>query len=132
MGHYAIVQRILGLLLMIFSLSMVPPLLVSLYYDDGSHMTFAAAFGITILTGFVVWSPVRRSSSELKLRDGFLVVVLFWLVLGSFGALPLLASEALDLSLTDAIFESMSGLTTTGATVIVGLDTLPKGILYYR
>ncbi len=132
MAHYAVVQRILGLLLMIFSLSMVPPLFVALYYADGSHMAFGSAFLITLITGFIVWSPVRRISSELKLRDGFLVVVLFWIVLGSFGAIPLFTSKALGLSFTDAIFESMSGLTTTGATVITGLDTLPRGILYYR
>ncbi len=132
MGHYAVVQRILGLLLMIFSLSMVPPVAVSLYYQDGSHQIFASSFLISLITGFIVWSPVRKFSSELKLRDGFLVVVLFWLVLGSFGAIPLYASNMLNLGITEAIFESMSGLTTTGATVIVGLDELPRSILYYR
>jgi trk system potassium uptake protein TrkH len=68
----------------------------------------------------------------LKLRDGFLVVVAFWIVLGLFGAIPLFLSEQPQLSVTDAVFESISGLTTTGATVILGLDALPRGILYYR
>jgi trk system potassium uptake protein TrkH len=68
----------------------------------------------------------------LRLRDGFLVVAAFWTVLGAFGAAPLYFAGELSLSVTDAIFESMSGLTTTGATVMTGLDELPRAILYYR
>jgi len=68
----------------------------------------------------------------LRLRDGFLVVASFWTVLGTFGAAPLLLADSLSMSLTDGIFESMSGLTTTGATVLTGLDDLPRSILYYR
>ncbi len=132
MRQFAIVQRILGLLLMIFSFSNLPPLFVSLFYADGSHGAFAAAFCITLITGFLIWTPVRRAAHELKLRDGFLVVVAFWIVLGLFGAIPLYLSEQPQLSVTDAVFESISGLTTTGATVIIGLDYLPRGILYYR
>ncbi|MDX1496875.1 MAG: TrkH family potassium uptake protein [Salinisphaeraceae bacterium] len=132
MRQFAIVQRILGILLMIFSVSNIPPLFVSLYYQDGSHGAFAASFCITLITGFIIWSPVRRAAHELKLRDGFLVVVAFWIVLGLFGAIPLYLSEQPKLSMTDAVFESISGLTTTGATVIMGLDFLPRGILYYR
>ena len=66
------------------------------------------------------------------MRDGFLIVVLFWTVLAIFGTTPLLLSPNPALSLTDALFESMSGLTTTGATVLTGLDNLPPSILYYR
>ena len=65
-------------------------------------------------------------------RDGFVVTVFFWLVLSTFGTLPFMLSDALHLSFIDALFESISGLTTTGATVISGLDNLPKSILYYR
>jgi trk system potassium uptake protein TrkH len=68
----------------------------------------------------------------MRLRDGFTVVALFWLVLGTFGALPLLLVDRPAMSVVDAIFESISGLTTTGATVLTGLDALPKSILYYR
>ena len=68
----------------------------------------------------------------MRLRDGFLVVASFWTVLGTFGAAPLYFDDTLSLSITDAIFESISGLTTTGATVLTGLDALPKSILYYR
>ena len=69
---------------------------------------------------------------ELRIRDGFLITSLFWTVLGLFGALPFALTEPLNLTLTEAIFESISGLTTTGATVIVGLDDLPRSILLYR
>ncbi|MFA0072030.1 potassium transporter TrkG, partial [Vibrio breoganii] len=69
---------------------------------------------------------------ELKARDGFLIVVLFWTVIGSAGALPFLIADNPNVSVTDAFFESFSALTTTGATVIVGLDDLPKAILFYR
>jgi trk system potassium uptake protein TrkH len=73
-----------------------------------------------------------RLHQELRIRDGFLIVVLFWVGLGLAGALPFVLAEEPRLSITDAVFESMSGLTTTGATVIVGLDHLPKAILFYR
>ena len=80
----------------------------------------------------MIWLPVWQRREELKLRDGFMVVVLFWTVLGLSGALPFILSDEPNLSVTDAVFESVSGLTTTGATVIVGLDDLPPSILYYR
>ena len=127
-----VVQRILGLLLMLFSGTMLPPVLVSLFYDDGAVMPFLVAFGVTLITGALFWWPVRNYWAELRLRDGFVVVVMFWTVLGLFGALPFLLSAQPQISITDSIFESMSGLTTTGATVISGLDALPRSILYYR
>jgi len=126
------IQRILGILLMLFSITMLPPILVSFIYDDGARSSFALAFIVTLSTGLVCWLPVNRSRRELRLRDGFLVVVLFWTVLGLFGALPLAFYDELGMSFTDAAFESISGLTTTGATVITGLDQLPHSILYYR
>jgi len=126
------IQRILGILLMLFSITMLPPILVSFIYGDGAQSSFALAFIVTLSTGLVFWLPVHRSRRELRLRDGFLVVVLFWTVLGLFGALPLALYDGLGMSFTDAAFESISGLTTTGATVITGLDQLPHSILYYR
>jgi trk system potassium uptake protein TrkH len=130
--NWTVVQRILGLLLMVFSLTMLPPILFSLYYDDHSWLPFVEGFGITFAAGLLFWLPVHRSKKDLRLRDGFLVVASFWTVLGTAGAAPLFFADALSLSLTDAVFESMSGLTTTGATVLSGLDDLPVSILYYR
>lgn len=130
--HFAIITRVLGVLLMMFSLTLLVPIAISLWYDDHNYMTFLYSFGITFSAGMAIWLPVRGSKADLRTRDGFLITALFWSVLSSFGALPFILSEGLTLSFTDAIFEAMSGLTTTGATVISGLDQLPLSILYYR
>lgn len=130
--HYRIVIKILGVLLIMFSTTHLPPLLVSWIYDDGNSMPFIISFASTLVTGLLLWLPLCRYQRELLYRDGFLVVVLFWTVLAVFGAFPLFLMEEFPLTITDAFFESMSGLTTTGATVITGLDSLPKSILYYR
>jgi trk system potassium uptake protein TrkH len=127
-----IVQRILGQLLMLFSLTMLPPAGVALYFNDGNALPFVASFAAMLAVGAVIWWPVRNRVRELRVRDGFLVVALFWAVLGAAGAAPLLLSERIDMSVTDAVFEAISGFTTTGATVFIGLDALPPSILYYR
>lgn len=127
-----VIQRVLGFLLAIFSATLIPPVIVSMYYNDGAIVSFIDAFFLTLLTGVGMLWPVRHHKAQLRLRDGFLIVVLFWTVLGIFGALPLYMHAPLELSVARAIFESLSGLTTTGATVIVGLDSLPESILFYR
>ncbi len=126
------IQRIIGLFLMLFSITMLPPVAVSQWYGDGEAVPFVIAFALTFITGMLFWLPVRRFRTELRLRDGFVIVVMFWSVLALFGALPLLLTDQPQLSFTESVFESMSGLTTTGATVIAGLEYLPKSILYYR
>ncbi len=130
--QYAIIARVLGALLMIFSLTLLLPVVVSLLYADDNYLAFLLAFLITFGTGIAIWLPVHGRRADLRTRDGFLITALFWSVLGSFGSLPLLMSHGLNLSVTDALFESISGLTTTGATVISGLDDLPPSLLYYR
>ena len=130
--RFGAVQRVMGILLMIFSMTMLPPIAVSWLYGDGMTQAFVLGLVITFFFGTMVWWPVRRSRAELKIRDGFLVTVLFWAVLGLSGAIPLYLAEVPDLTLPQAVFEAISGLTTTGATVIVGLDELPKALLYYR
>ncbi len=127
-----VVQRILGLLLMLFSITMLLPVTVSLWYQDGAALAFVTAFALALLLGLVCWLPARRQRQELRLRDGFMIVVLFWTALGLTGALPFVLVQYPHMTLTDSIFESISGLTTTGATVIVGLDLLPESILFYR
>lgn len=130
--NWTVAQRILGLLLMMFSVTLLPPLGVSWYYGDQSWLPFLESFGSILFAGTLAWYPVRNKRKDLRLRDGFLVVASFWTVLGTAGALPLYFAEVPSMSFTDAVFESMSGLTTTGATVLTGLDTLPRSILYYR
>lgn len=130
--HLTISLRILGLLLMLFSSAMIAPLMVALVADDSTVTGFVSALSICFISGLIVWLPTRRARHELRIRDGFLITSLFWIVLGLFGALPFALTDSLDLSPTESIFESISGLTTTGATVIVGLDHLPQSILLYR
>lgn len=130
--QFLTIGRMLGILLMLFSVTMVPPIVVSHLYDDGQLLAFYEAFGITLGAGFLVWLPCKKFRRELRVRDGFLITVMFWMVLSLSGSVPLYLSESLNLSYTDAYFESLSGLTTTGATVITGLDHLPKSILWYR
>lgn len=127
-----VIFKILGLLLMLFSASYIFPLLISLIYGDGKVPVFIYAFLITFSAGALIWIPCARYREELRARDGFMITVLFWFVLGLAGSLPFLLSAAPAISITDAVFESISGLTTTGATVITGLDELPESLLFYR
>ena len=85
-----------------------------------------------MFTGLAFWYPNREYRRDLRAKEGFLIVVLFWTVLASFGALPFLLLEQPEMSVTDAFFEAFSGLTTTGATVIEGIDYLPKAVQFYR
>jgi trk system potassium uptake protein TrkH len=117
---------------MLFSLTMLPPLGVSLYFADGNWAPFVDAFFALLVLGLIVWYPVRHKIRDLRVRDGFLVVALFWVVLGVAGAAPLLLSRHFEMSFTDAIFESVSGFTTTGAIIFPSLDGLPASVQYYR
>ncbi len=128
--HWRAITQMFGILLSLYSLSFLPSIGISLLYDDGQWITFTTSLLTTALTGLVLWLPNLKLRSELSVRDGFLVVTLFWIILGVVGALPFILG--LHLNVTDAIFESVSGFTTTGATVIEGLDQLPKSILYHR
>jgi trk/ktr system potassium uptake protein len=126
------VQRIFGILLMIFSLTMLPPVLVSLLMKDGHWRPFVDSFLIVLVAGLILWWPARTYVRDLRLRDGFLVVALFWIVLGIVGAVPFVLTDRPVMTITEAIFEAVSGFTTTGATTLVGLDELPPSVLYYR
>lgn len=115
---------------MIFSLSVVPPMLVSLIFSDGELRHFALSFLLILSIGLLFWLPTRRHIVELQRRDGFIIVALFWVVLSLLSAIPFMIGP--HLSFIDAFFEAVSGFTTTGATVILGLDGLPPSVLYYR
>lgn len=130
--QYKNIFRIFGLLLMLFSFTMLPSLLISWWYGDGATQAFSDGFFAPLILGALLWLPYRNDKKELRVRDGFFVVMLFWTVLSVVGAIPLAHSDGANMSITDAIFESMSGLTTTGATVITGIDNLPHAVLFYR
>ena len=129
----SIVAKTIGLLLMVFSFAQVPPLLIDLIYAEGEYLSFVYSFALTVLGGLVLWWPFKDIKKDFRLREGVLIVVCFWIVLSLFGTLPFLITDSIsDLSFSEAFFESMSGLTTTGATVLNQLDELPKSILFYR
>ncbi|MCU7553634.1 TrkH family potassium uptake protein [Alteromonas sp. ASW11-19] len=130
--HYRAIVRILGLLVALFSVTMIPPAIVSLIYADGSGLPFTLAFVLCVVTGTAFWYPNRDHRKDLRAKEGFLIVVLFWTVLASFGAIPFMLLEQPSMTVTDAFFESFSGLTTTGATVIEGIEFLPHSVQFYR
>lgn len=128
------VSRILGLLLIAFSLTLIPPLLIAIILKDGAFQALLTAFLTMFGMGAFFWLLGQKARRELQLHDGFIITAVFWTVLGIVGAFPFLflPPETLDLSWAESVFESVSGFTTTGATVITGLDSLPPSILYYR
>lgn len=130
--QYPVIQRILGLLLMVFSLTLLPPILVGGMMGDPDLTPFYWGFSITLSCGTLLWLPVRRAKATLRTRDGFLVVTLFWTVLSAASALPFMFSDALNASLTDAMFEAVSGFTTTGSSVFSNLDTFPRSLMFFR
>lgn len=127
-----VVLKSIGLLLMMFSTTMFSPLLVSYIYHDNIEHLFWQSFFIILAFGFLLWFPLRNENRQLCHRDGFLIVALFWMILGTTGAVPFILADTPAMSFTDAVFESVSGFTTTGATVLEGLDHLPASILFYR
>ena len=129
----SIVAKTIGLLLMVFSFAQAPPLIVDLIYSEGEFLSFVYSFALTVLGGLILWWPFKEIKKDFRLREGVLIVVCFWIVLSLFGTLPFLITDSISsLSFSEAFFESMSGLTTTGATVLNQLDELPKSILFYR
>ena len=127
--NYKSIFNLLGILLVIFSLSFIPPLALSVFYDEPLSGIFLYSFLFLITLGCLLWFTSRQKSLLLNISDGFIITTMFWVVLAFAGSIPF---YFFGLNASDAIFESVSGITTTGATVIVGLDELPKSLLLYR
>lgn len=130
--HWAAIFKVLGYLLMCLSMSHLPPMAIAWWYNEPIFHPFIISGLATLLSGLLLFWFTRHTEGEPRTRDGFLIVVLFWVVISLFGSLPFIVAETPHLSFADAVFETISGLTTTGATVIRGLDNLPKALLYYR
>lgn len=126
------ILKILGIFLSLFSLSMIPPFIVGMIYHDSELSPYATAFIITLAVGLALWLPTIKIKAELKTRDGFLVVILFWVVLSLFASIPFVLATHPHVSFIDALFESVAGFTTTGANVLPQLDHMSHAILYYR
>jgi trk system potassium uptake protein TrkH len=116
------VIHVMGSMLMLFSVTYLLPVVTSLIYRDGVVLDFVVT---------VLWAATRRNKRELRSRDGFLLVTLAWVMMSAIAAVPLMMALP-GIGFTDAFFETMSGLSTTGATVLVGLDDLPPSINLWR
>jgi len=125
------VVNALGVVTLIFGGTMAFPLAISWWLQDGATLAYDVALLVTCASGGIAWLATNRYRRELEVRDAFLLVVLVWTVLPAFATLPLL--RAIDgLSFTDAYFETISGITTTGATVLTGVEHLPVSINVWR
>src|SRR4030042_4429562 len=131
MHRLAPLLHVLGPVILIFSFTMLAPLVTALVAHDAAQHAFDESFAGTLAAGFVLWLVGRRWRRELKVRDGFLLVLLVWTGLPAFATMPFLI-YAPEMSFTDAYFEAISALTTTGATVMSGLDTLPPSLNLWR
>ena len=121
----------LGMMLALFSLTYILPIITSIIYQDGTLVDFVLAMMLTLLAGVLMWMLTRRYKAELSIRHGYLLVVMMWTAMPAFATLPLLIVLP-NLSFTGAYFETMSGLTTSGGTVLTGLDNLPQSINLWR
>jgi trk system potassium uptake protein TrkH len=123
------ISNLFGILLMLFSLSFVIPISISFLYNDSSLNIFLITFLLVLAIGFVFWIFSKDHKQELNSNDGFIIIALFWLVLAMAGSLPFYLS---GMSVMDSFFESMSGITTPGATVITNIGELDESLLMYR
>jgi len=128
--QFGVVIRTFGVLFLLFSTTLLPPAVLSLVYDDGQFGQFAAVFAGSAVVGLALWLPLHRKPLPIRNRDGFGIVALMWICMSLLGSLPFIIG--LDMSFPDALFEAVSGYTTTGATVLIGIDSLAPSILFYR
>ena len=127
--NFRAIINLFSILVLLFSFSYVFPIVVSLLFNDGSLHLFLPTFvfiGVLGLIGFFCTKGVQR---DLSAKDGFVIIVMFWLVLSLAGSIPFYLS---GMSPIDSFFESMSGITTTGATVISNIESLPESLKFYR
>ena len=130
MSNYKTVFFILGVLQIILGFSMIIPIGIQVIYKQVDQ-SFIGAGIITIIFGILFFLSNLDHDKKLNLQQAFILTALSWLSVAIFGSLPFIFSE-LELSITDAFFESMSGITTTGSTIILNLNESPKGILFWR
>lgn len=124
--------RMLGQFTMMLSVSMITPIIISLYLGDGLLNKYLLSFIIVFLLGFTLWLSCNKRCDELKDSDGFLVVVLFWVFSCLLSSIPFCFFSEHFPTFTDALFETVSGYTTTGASILLDIDSLPISLLFYR
>tara|TARA_B100001123_G_scaffold447099_1_gene603611 strand:- start:1269 stop:2717 length:1449 start_codon:yes stop_codon:yes gene_type:complete len=131
MKDFRSVFYIIGILLCIESLTMLMPMAIDLLYQNSDWQIFLFSSLLTFFIGLVLFLSFKNQKNKINLSQAFILTVLSWIVIAIFASLPFIFSSS-NLNFTDAFFESISGITTTGSTVIVNLDTLPEGILIWR
>ena len=131
MRDFRPVFYIIGILLCIESMTMLIPMAIDLIYQNSDWQIFLFSSILTFFIGLVLYSSFRSPKNIINLRQAFVLTVLSWIIIAFFSSLPFIFSSS-SLDFTDAFFESISGITTTGATVINQLDNLPEGILIWR
>ena len=118
---------------MFFSLAQIIPGFLAYFYNEVEYIyNFIYTGFITFFIGFLMYFLAKKRKCDLRTKDGFIITVFFWTVLAIFGSFPFFLANLKDVSYVDALFESISGLTTTGATVFVGLDEMARSLLFYR
>ena len=125
------VLKAIGMMLIFFSLLFLPSLGISLFENDGMQMVFGKSIIITFLSGVFLWLLLPKSDKDFSRADGFLIVVSVWVATSFFASLPFLLGHHLE-HMADAIFETVSGVTTTGATVMHDLTRYPISIQFYH
>jgi len=123
------ILNLFSVLVLFFSFSYIFPIVVSIIFDDGALHIFVKTLIAISLIGIIGLAATRNINNELSQKDGFVIIVMFWVVLSIAGSIPFYLS---GMSIIDSFFESMSGITTTGATVISNIDALPESVLFYR
>ena len=124
------VIHIIGFLLVFLSGTMLLPIPFSIYYGDGDYSAFLMSAGVTLFAGLLAFRS-NKLEHDLRPKEGFAVVTLAWLCFSAFGTLPYLFSNSIP-SVTDAFFETVSGFTTTGASILVDIEGMPHGVLFWR
>ena len=125
------VLKAIGMMLVFFSLIFIPSLIIALFENDGMQMVFGESFIITLVSGMLLWFVFPKIEKEFSRADGFLIVVSIWVSTSFFAAMPFLLGHHLD-QMADALFETVSGVTTTGATVMHDLTSYPISIQFYH
>lgn len=130
--NYKVIVNVLGLLILLNGAFMMLCIPFSLHFDDGDLVPLLKSGGITMVIGYIAFMLTRKNKSkELKKKDGYLIVTLGWLTMSAFGTLPYMLSGAIP-NFTDAFFETISGFTTTGATILTDIEAVDKGVLFWR
>jgi trk system potassium uptake protein TrkH len=131
MINFKVIAYFLGILLVIESVLMLVAAIISYFWGDSDTLYIVVSSFLTGFTGFFLWAVFMTGEKTVGKKEGYLIVTLCWVVCSVFGALPYTLSNAIP-SFTDAFFESVSGFTTTGATVLYNFETLSHGLLFWR